>query len=121
MGMDNLNVLLPEASWSRVSQQLAAMDLVTPLLFNHSGDVVDLAGKPSTLPIHAAWHNFEIPQAATRHFVKTLTSSDTLKFVQTAAAGLDAPRGDRDVFLRHRGQSQCLKFASTTSIPGRLT
>jgi len=111
--MDKLNVLLPETSWSRVSQQVAAMDLVTPLLFNHSGDVIDLAGEPSALPIHAAWHNFEIPQAATRHFVKTLTSSETLKFVQTAAAGLDAPFFQQ---LLSRGITLCNSNAQALSI-----
>lgn len=111
--MSDLNVLIPEKAWTRVGAFVEAIDQVNPLLFDAQGRMRTVTGGEVDLPVHLAWHNFEIARDVYRQHSELLLRSPTLRFVQTAAAGLDAP-----VFrqLVERGVTLCNSDSQALSI-----
>lgn len=84
------NFLVFEGSWQRIAPQVPYRDRFQPVLF-HKDLSLSLNGEPvDSVPIHAAWLNFDFGFDRLPAFVDILMSSDALAFVQTAAAGLDS-------------------------------
>lgn len=111
--MADLNLLLPKPSWARVQQEVQAIPGVRAVLFDSNGIVVDANNEQVDAPIHLAWQNFEIPRNLYRAHAEMLLASKTLRFVQTAAAGLDAPVFQK---LVEQGVTLCNSDAQALSI-----
>lgn len=111
--MHIFNMLIPGKSWTRIGSSIEAIDQVNPVLFDAQGRMTTVAGDEVNFPIHLAWHNFEIARDVYRQHAELMARSPALQFVQTAAAGLDAP-----VFrqLVERGVTLCNSDAQALSI-----
>jgi hypothetical protein len=84
------NFLLFEGSWERISSQLNPRGRFQPVLFHKDGSLSLHGKRVESVPIHAAWLNFDFGCDRLRLFVDILMRADELEFVQTAAAGLDS-------------------------------
>ena len=92
--------------------EVASYSQLTPVLLSNDGELIYLE-ETQDKAIQMAWHNFEIPNKQFKTFAKHLLASESLEFVQTAAAGLDAPFFKQ---LAAKGITLCNSDAQANSI-----
>jgi len=85
------NFLVFEPSWRRIEPMLRDIPGFKPLLYTADGALSLDGQQVSDVPIHAAWLNFELGRKHSGGFIKLLAESENVEFIQSAAAGLDAP------------------------------
>lgn len=97
----------------RLQEKLEAIPQLSPILFTHDGELIYPENDQNEKAIELAWHNFEIPFPKMKSFAEHLLTSDSLEFVQTAAAGLDSPFFK---LLAAKGITLCNSDAQANSI-----
>lgn len=88
-------LMLYRPSWQRVAERVRAIAPGLRVLTMDDGGQFELDGNPQAVDAiqpHIAWMNIEVFGCSNRDiFINAMLTSETLDWVQTAAAGLDAP------------------------------